>query len=137
MGWTVSGAQHVRLSDLRDKVVVLDFYATWCEPCRDSIPHLVGLHSRLASQGLTIVGLNVGGPGDYDKVPAFARKFNIQYQLGIPDNEVEDLYLRDDSAIPQTFVLDRQGQVLKRFVGYDEFVGAELDQVVSAALSTK
>ena len=66
MGWTVANIQHVRLSDAHAKVLVLDFYATWCEPCRDSIPHLVDLQKRYGAQGLQIVGLNVGGEDDHD-----------------------------------------------------------------------
>ncbi len=75
MGWTVANSQHVRLSDLKYKVVILDFYATWCVPCRDSIPHLIDLHKRYGPKGLQVVGLNVGGPDDYEEVPAFARQF--------------------------------------------------------------
>src|ERR1700730_7741896 len=52
MGWTLTNNQHIRLPDYHDKVVVLDFYATWCEPCRNSIPHLVDLQKRYGPQGL-------------------------------------------------------------------------------------
>src|SRR6185295_12794472 len=97
-----------------------DFYATWCEPCIESIPHLVELHRRYSDKGLEIVGLNVGGPDDYEKVPAFARQFRIPYQLGIPDPELEELYMSDDPSIPQTYILDRHGAIVKRFIGYDE-----------------
>ena len=88
VGWTIAGDQHVRLSDYQNKVLILDFYATWCEPCRDSIPHLVELQQRYGEQGLQVIGLNVGGRGDLDKVPAFAREFHIKYQLGVPDSQV-------------------------------------------------
>jgi thiol-disulfide isomerase/thioredoxin len=132
MGWTVAKIQHVRLSDAHAKVLVLDFYATWCEPCRDSIPHLVDLQKRYGAQGLQIVGLNVGGEDDYDKVPAFAREFQIQYQLGIPDTELESLYMGEDPSIPQTLVIDRNGAVVKRFVGYGDSVAAELEQIIQS-----
>jgi cytochrome c biogenesis protein CcmG/thiol:disulfide interchange protein DsbE len=135
LGWTVANAHHVRLADSKDKVIVLDFYATWCEPCRYSIPHLVDLQKRYGPQGLQIVGLNVGGPEDVEQIPSFAREFRIQYQLGIPDAELEDL-MSDQPAIPQTFVIDRHGVIFKRFVGYDDSMGAELESAIQTSLAT-
>ena len=135
MGWTIADAKHVRLSDSRDKVIVLDFYATWCEPCRDSIPHLIALQKRYGPQGLQIVGLNVGGPEDIAMIPGFAREFKIPYQLGIPDAELEDL-LNDQPSIPQTFVINRNGVVLKRFIGYDDSMGEELEKAIQTSLAS-
>ena len=137
MGWVVANTQHVRLADSRNKVVVLDFYATWCEPCRESIPHLVDLQRRYGSKGLQIVGLNVGGAEDYEKVPEFAREFRIQYQLGIPDPDLEDLYMSDDASIPQTFILDRNGVIVKRFIGYDDSLPAELESAIQSSLEAR
>ncbi|HXD33396.1 MAG TPA: TlpA disulfide reductase family protein [Pyrinomonadaceae bacterium] len=133
IGW-VANNKHFKLADSRNKVVILDFYATWCVPCRDSIPHLVDLHRRYNNKGLEIVGLNVGGEDDYEQVPAFASEFQIPYQLGIPDVELESLYMSDENAIPQTFVLDRNGVVVKRFIGYDDSMADELDSIVKSAL---
>jgi cytochrome c biogenesis protein CcmG/thiol:disulfide interchange protein DsbE len=137
MGWVIANSQHVRLSDYKDKVVVLDFYATWCGPCRESVPHLVQLQQRYGDRGLQIVGLNVDGPEDYERVPEFAREFKIQYQLGIPDPELEDLYMGDDSAIPQTVILDRNGAVLKRFRGFDESLADEIESAIQSSLAAK
>jgi cytochrome c biogenesis protein CcmG/thiol:disulfide interchange protein DsbE len=137
LGWTLGSEQHVRLSDYQNKVLILDFYATWCEPCRDSIPHLVRLQKRYGPRGLQVIGLNVGGPGDSEQVPAFAREFHIQYQLGVPDAELAVLYTGEDDAIPQTVVLDRQGHLVKRFVGYDVSVDQQLDEIVQNSLAEK
>jgi cytochrome c biogenesis protein CcmG/thiol:disulfide interchange protein DsbE len=134
MGWVIANMQHVRLGDLKNKVVILDFYATWCEPCRESIPHLIDLHRRYSSKGLEIVGLNVGGSDDYEKVPAFAREFEIPYQLGIPDPELEQTFMADEGAIPQTFILDREGNVVKRYIGYDDSLLDELESAVQSSL---
>jgi thiol-disulfide isomerase/thioredoxin len=137
MGWTVANTQHVRLSDSRDKVIVLDFYATWCEPCRNSIPHLIDLQKRYGPKGLQIVGLNVGGPDDYEKVPSFAREFQISYQLGIPDPDLEE-YISDEDAIPQTLVIDRNRVIVKRFVGYGDSTAEKLENAIRDSLgSTK
>ena len=135
IGWTLANEQHVQLADLKNKVVVLDFYATWCAPCRESIPHLVELQTRYGPQGLEVVGLNVGGADDRDKVAEFAKEFHIQYQLGIPDPEIESFYVGNNDVIPQTFIIDRKGEVVKGFIGYDDSVGEALDRLIQTSLS--
>ena len=133
--WTLTTDQHVNLTDLKGKVVVLDFYATWCDPCRAATPHLVALQQRYGPQGLQIVGLNVGGEDDYEQIPVYAREFSIQYPLGIPEDEFADQYLGVDRSIPQTFVFDKQGRLLRRFIGYDEDQEHELEQAVRGSLA--
>lgn len=137
LGWTLSDGQHVTVGSYQDKVLVLDFYATWCMPCRDSIPHLLDLQKRYGPQGLSIVGLNVGGPDDLYEVPSFAREFKIDYPLGVPEQALTDLLMSDTDAIPQTFVFDRQGHLIKRYVGYSPSMANEIDEVVNSALATK
>ncbi len=131
-GYTVRRA---KIADYRGKILVLDFYATWCEPCRASIPHLLALQQQFANQDFQIVGLNVGGPDDRLRVSDFARELNIKYPLGFPDRDLTDLLLADDDAIPQTFVLDRKGLVIKRFIGYEESAARELEQTIRGEIS--
>jgi thiol-disulfide isomerase/thioredoxin len=117
-------------------VLVLDFYATWCEPCRRSVPHLIDLQKKYENDGLHVIGLNVGGPGDEEKVPDFAKEFGIQYTLAQPDEELVTLLMSGTDAIPQTFVFDRQGQLAERLVGYGPNGGERIDNAVEAALKT-
>jgi cytochrome c biogenesis protein CcmG/thiol:disulfide interchange protein DsbE len=135
MGWE-SGGKRSLFSEYKGKVLVLDFYATWCGPCRDSVPHLVGLQKKYEDQGLVVVGLNVGGPGDDEKVPEFAREFGIQYALGDPDDDLVTFLLGENNGIPQTFVFDRQGQLIERFLGYGPETGEHLDAAVETGLKT-
>jgi cytochrome c biogenesis protein CcmG/thiol:disulfide interchange protein DsbE len=130
MGWLTSGNQRARLADYRGQVLVLDFYATWCAPCRESIPGLIALQQRFGADGLQIIGLNVGGPDDRVKVAGFQRELGIQYPLGFPDQALTNLFLSDDQTIPQTFVFGRQGQLVKRFIGYQESTAAEIEKTV-------
>ena len=136
LGWTFEGNKRNVFSDFRGKVLILDFYATWCEPCRRSVPHLIGLQRKFEDQGLQVVGLNVGGPDDEQKVPDFAKEFGIQYTLAIPDDELVTFLMADIDAIPQTFVFDRQGQLAERLIGYGPNAGGQLDRAVEAALKT-
>src|SRR3989441_7020312 len=133
-GWTLQDNQRARLSDYLGKAVVLDFYATWCEPCRDETPNLVQMQSQYEPQGFQIIGLNVGGEDDREEVPDFAKEFKIQYPLGFPDDELVDDYLKDNQNIPQTFVFDRNGKLVKRFIGYDRLEGRELERIVEQTL---
>ena len=137
MGWTLANGDRARLSDYRGKVLVLDFYATWCEPCRASIPKLIALQRQFGPAGLEIVGLNVGGPDDRIKVADFARELGIPYPLGFPDQALTDLFLSDNQTIPQTFVFGRDGQLAKRFIGYQESTGVELEKVIESAVGRK
>ncbi|MBA2703607.1 MAG: TlpA family protein disulfide reductase [Blastocatellia bacterium] len=137
MGWIDANNQRSRLLDYRGKVLVLDFYATWCEPCRQSIPRLNGLQEQYGPERVQVVGLNVGGPDDRIKVPEFAQELNIRYPLGFPDKVLTDFFLSDDQTIPQTFVFARDGALAKRFVGYDATTGADLETVIQTELSKK
>ncbi len=126
-----------RIGDYAGKVLVLDFYATWCAPCRESVPLLVKLQSSYGDRGLAIVGLNVGGPDDRVKVADFARELQIQYALGFPDRALTDFLLATDTTIPQTFVFKRDGTLAKHFVGFDKNAATAIDEVISAEIDKK
>ncbi len=134
--WTLENKQRAKVSDYLGKVVLVDFYATWCEPCRAETPHLVKMQQQYADQGLQVIGLNVGGEDDRDEVPKYVKEFGIQYPLGFPDDELVDAYLGDNENIPQTFVFDRSGRLVKRFVGYSEEDWKELETVVQASIGS-
>jgi len=136
MGWQLADGKRAIFSEYKGKVLILDLYATWCVPCRDSVPHLIGLQKKFEDQGLMVVGLNVGGPGDEQEVPAFAKEFGIQYTLATPDDDLVTFLMSDSDAIPQTFVFDRQGQLVQRFVGFGSDTGQYLDGAVETALKT-
>src|SRR5947209_17198225 len=132
--WTQSDGRRAALQDYRGQVVVLDFWATYCPPCREEIPHLVRLQKRLGPQGFKVIGLNVGGEEDQPKIPDFVKQYGIQYQLASPDDDTVRLFLADDDRIPHTFVIDRQGRLVEDFVGYDGDAADELEKAVTTAL---
>jgi thiol-disulfide isomerase/thioredoxin len=136
LGWTFERGRRNQFGDFKGKVLVLDFYATWCDPCRRSVPHLIELQKKYEDQGLHVIGLNVGGPDDEARVPDFAKQYGIQYTLAQPDEELVTLLLGNTDAIPQTFVFDRQGQLARRLIGYGENGGQQIDSAVEAALKT-
>ena len=134
MGWQATDGKRSVFSEYSGKVLVLDFYATWCVPCRDSVPHLVSMQKKYEDQGLVVVGLNVGGPGDDQKVPEFAKELGVQYTLAKPDEDLVTFLMADSDGIPQTFVFDRQGQLVQRFVGFGPGTGEYLEAAIITGL---
>jgi thiol-disulfide isomerase/thioredoxin len=133
--FTLLDNKRAKLSDYEGQVVVLDFWATFCAPCVEEAPHLDALQSRFGTQGLKVIGLNVGGTDDYPLIPEFAERLKIKYALGIPEPEMINLYLGSNNGIPQTVVFDRKGRVLKHFVGYDPSIAQELERTIEKAVT--
>ena len=133
-GWVFEDGKRGTVGDYTGKVLLLNFYATWCGPCREEMPHLIALHRKYEAEGLHIVGLNVGGEDDYAEVPAFKQEFGLPFPLAIPDQEFVDRYLGVNQNIPQSFVIDRHGRILKHFIGFSEESSTEVETVVQAAL---
>jgi thiol-disulfide isomerase/thioredoxin len=106
----------LRLSDLRKRPVIVDFWATWCGPCRASMPHLSAMQTRYGKQGLAVIGLSVDEQGP-QRVKAFATKLGVRFTLAMANDEVLDAY-GPIRSIPTTFFINREGQIVRRVVGY-------------------
>jgi cytochrome c biogenesis protein CcmG/thiol:disulfide interchange protein DsbE len=110
----------LRLSDLRGKVVLLDFWATWCGPCRAGIPHLNELYKANKGKGLEVVGISVdrgqGAVSGLEVVRNFTQKMPIEYSLVMADGATVRAY-GGIQSIPTAFLVDRAGRVRKRYVG--------------------
>jgi cytochrome c-type biogenesis protein len=106
----------VALADLRGKVVVLNEWATWCEPCRGEIPQLEALHREFESQGLVMVGVSVDAFGTGGDVRDFAREHDMTYPIWLdPDKRFAAQFVT--VGVPETFVIDRTGTIRKRQIG--------------------
>ena len=106
----------VRLSELRGRPVVLDFWATWCRPCRTSMPHLEDIQKRYVGQGLVVIGLSVD-EGSQTEVRRFAQSLGVTFRLGMANDRVLDDY-GPIRYLPTTFFIDRNGQMVRRVRGY-------------------
>ncbi len=117
----ISGGK-VSLKGLRGKVVIIDFWATWCPPCLMSIPELVGLQEKYRENGLTIVGISVDDPGQVSDrdLAAFMEKTRINYPVARVNGRVLRDYFSNDGnmAIPTMFLVDRQGMMVEKKVGF-------------------
>ena len=99
----------VKLSDFKGKVVLLNFWATWCPPCREEIPDLIALQKQYAPQGLVVIGVSVDRGGSAG-VQAFAKRMKINYPV-VMGNEKTAAAYGDFDVIPTTFFINRQGEI--------------------------
>lgn len=124
-GWELQSVdgKTVRSSDFHGKVVVLDFWATWCPPCRAEIPGFIELQKQYEKQGLVVIGVSLD-QGGAETVKAFARKFEVNYPIVLANEKVVSDF-GGVEAIPTTFVIDQQGRIVSKHIGLsskDEFV---------------
>jgi thiol-disulfide isomerase/thioredoxin len=124
-----------KLADFFGKVVVVNFWATWCGPCRREIPELIKLHKEFQSRGVEMIGLTGEDPNaSAEKVRKFIQDFQIDYRIGWATDQVAAPLMQGRTAIPQIFVISPDARILKRFVGFSPAFAPELKQVLEDAL---
>jgi len=112
----------VKLSDYKGKVVILDFWATWCPPCVKEIPHFNKLTKKFGKKGLVALGVSVDRDG-LKAVEKFKSKNAIDYRVAISNDTTYKTYQsylpeEERGGIPFTFVIDKEGYIREHFVGY-------------------
>ncbi len=124
-----------KLADFFGKVAVINLWATWCGPCRREIPELVKLNKEFHSRGVEMIGLSTENPeASAEKVRKFIQDFQIDYRIGWAPAEVGAPLMQGHEAIPQIFVISRDGRILQRFIGYSAAYSTQLKQVLEDAL---
>ncbi len=106
------------LADFKGKVVIVDFWDTWCPPCRKGIPDFVDLHNTYKDDGFVMIGLAFGQQGK-PAVEQFVKDYNVNYINGLVNQDVVNRFGAPRS-IPTTYVIDKNGNVYKKYVGLVE-----------------
>jgi len=109
---------NVSLSDFKGKVVILDFWATWCPPCIREIPDFIELYDQYKDKGFAMLGISLDQAG-IGVVKSFAQKFKINYPIMMNDGRVDKAY-GGITSIPTTFVIDPEGNIRKKYIGFTE-----------------
>jgi thiol-disulfide isomerase/thioredoxin len=122
----------MRLSDLRGKAVLLNFWATWCGPCKIETPWLVELQNQYGAEGLQIVGVEAGDDGKED-IAKFVKDMGINYPVLIGKDAVGDAY-GGIPALPETFFIGRDGKIVDKSLGLHG--RAEIEDSIKKALDT-
>ncbi len=129
---SVTGGK-IKLSDLRGKVVILDFWATWCPPCRRGIPDLISLKKEYGDKGLEVVGISLDAitRGTQNQIIPFMKSFGINYPIVTGNMDVVNRF-GGIRSIPTSFVISKDGKILAKYVGlvaksrYEALIKSEL-----------
>lgn len=132
--WNDEDQNEVSLLGLGANCYVIDIWATWCGPCRQEIPHLNDLQDEFEEQGLVVVGISIDD--NPAALPPFIESMNIDYiVLQTSDNDLINMILSPGGgAIPQTYILDKQGKIIEHYVGYAPSIGEQIHNQVSDLL---
>src|SRR4030042_3820714 len=129
---TIDG-QEITLSKLKGKVVLLDFWATWCGPCRESIPHLIQLYRTYQDKGFVLIGLSMDKKGDVETVRHFVRSMDIPYPIILTPDDVTRNY--GVTGIPTTILIDKEGKIQGKMVGFNSSIAQQTSARVAELIS--
>ncbi len=128
---TLRGEQ-ITLSTLKGKVILLDFWATWCGPCKESIPQFVQMYRDFRAKGFEIIGLSMDR-GDERAVRNFIKAMDIPYPVLIAPDDLAKKY--GVTALPTTFLIDKEGKIREKIVGFNLSIAQRMVAKVSQLLS--
>jgi peroxiredoxin len=126
--------QEITLSQLKGKVVLLDFWATWCGPCRESIPHLVNLYKTYRENGFEMIGISLD-KGDPQVVRNFTKSMDIPYPVVIASEKVVRNY--NVTKIPTSFLIDKEGRIRESITGFNSAIAQQITAKVADLTSEK
>jgi cytochrome c biogenesis protein CcmG/thiol:disulfide interchange protein DsbE len=104
----------VNLSDFKGKVIILDFFATWCPPCKQEVPDFIQLQKEYGDKGFAMIGISLSRMSD---MQAFARDYGINYPVLIDDGYASAVY-GPIRSIPTTFIIDQNFKIVKKYIGF-------------------
>jgi thiol-disulfide isomerase/thioredoxin len=108
------------LQEHRGKIVILNFWATWCVPCREEMPLLVSIQNRYADQGVVVIGASADEASTQNRIPEFLQKLKITFPVWVGANTRDMEKLGLGTGMPATAVIDQEGRIVGRILGIVE-----------------
>jgi peroxiredoxin len=129
----------IKLGDYSGKVLLVNLWATWCGPCRMETPELVKLNKEFRDRGVQMIGLSTEDPqASAQSVSNFVREYQVDYQIGWATREVALALMQGRTNIPQSFIIARDGRIIRRFIGFNpQSTPDQLKQALEQALTEK
>lgn len=128
----VADAGQIDIEDFKGSVVLVDFWASWCVPCRQSFKWLNELHARYADQGLVILGVNLDE--ERNAAQRFLQKYPAAFRIGYdPEGNVAEAY--QVAVMPSSYLIDQQGRIRLAHTGFRERDTAPLEAAITALLN--
>ncbi|HEV2803128.1 MAG TPA: TlpA disulfide reductase family protein [Pyrinomonadaceae bacterium] len=132
---TTLDGKSLKLADLKGKVVVVNMWATWCGPCRKEIPDFIEIHNDYQGRGVEVLGVTSEDERNTkESIVEFAKQFKINYKVAMVDAEGWEEFLAPRYAIPQTYVIGPDGNMLRKFTGYSPQVATMVRSLTDQAL---
>lgn len=122
----------ITLAGMKGNVILLEFFATWCPPCKDSIPHINSLNEKYKDKGLLVYGINLDSGVNASDIKQFAKDNNVQYDILISDDKTGRLY--NINSIPVTFIIDKQLNITNVYVGFSQNLEGIIDKEIGTLL---
>jgi thiol-disulfide isomerase/thioredoxin len=124
--------QKITLANYKGHVLILDYFATWCAPCRSSIPHLNGLYRRYNKQGLEVLGMSADEDGDKD-VREFIGEQKIIYPVALAGDEMITEY--GIRSLPTVYIINKKGAVAEKYLGFNDDMAASMETLIRKLLA--
>jgi peroxiredoxin len=129
-----TSGQPITMDNYRGYVLVIDYFATWCPPCKESIPHLIEMNRKYGKQGLQVLGLSMDEDGER-AVKSFVSEYRINYPVALPPEQVQIDY--GIISVPVIFVIDKKGKVAEIYRGFTDEIGRSMETLVKKLLAEK
>jgi thiol-disulfide isomerase/thioredoxin len=130
--WKGPDGSDVSFDGVRGKITLVNFWATWCAPCKKELPDLVELSRRYADRGFRVVGVSTDRtPNAMGLVAEFVRKYSIPYQVVLSTQEMEDAF-KNVRMLPTSFLVDGDGRIVRTMVGIR--TRAQLEEAIAPLL---